>query len=479
MMNRSTLLLIGLLSVAGGAFAQTDRVISPNPNATPTQSDAATQVEAQGIGLNRESALQDALRAAIGKAVGVAVKSTTTVENFVVVQDAIATNSTGYIKSYEVVSEGNSTAGYQVTIRALVTLKALEADAVMLSKALGGVRWMVAYDPRTVSKEEKPLYDQAVERMNEFLAGKRYRYIEKSRFEALQNEAMNLGEEQNRGDSAGQLSYAQRLGMAAGAQFMLFISKINTSSRSEAFDTRTASRVSIEAKAFDNCTAEGLGTVVMDSDWAQAREGSQAQRTGLQGAVQGGMPRLLEMVNSYIGDWVNNGTPYELRFYGIGGFREFRDLRKKLTEDALYGGQLEVTSVDNYTRLNGTFRRQPSDMADRVLDAADEVPDLAAKRLDVKMMFGRQLNFAPTGTKVPGLPASAETSNAPAKKASPAIGPAKKAASVKASKATVKSKPKNPNQVPLFSKTTSSPKPVDKIPFDRKMEIVSSTPFCP
>lgn len=115
------------------------------------------------------------------------------------------------------------------------------------------------------------------------------------------------------------------------------------------------------------------------------------------------MPKLLEMVNTYIGDWVNNGTPYELRFYGVGTYRDFRDLRKKLTEDVLYGGQLEITSVDNYTRLMGTFKRQPSEMADRVLDAADEVPALAAKRLDVKLMFGRQLNFAPTGMKVPEL----------------------------------------------------------------------------
>ena len=50
-------------------------------------------VGAKGTGLNRADALQDALRNAVGMAVGVSLRSETKVENYMVISDAIASNS--------------------------------------------------------------------------------------------------------------------------------------------------------------------------------------------------------------------------------------------------------------------------------------------------------------------------------------------------------------------------------------------------
>ena len=160
-------------------------------------------------------------------------------------------------------------------------------------------------------------------------------------------------------------------------------------------------------KAFDNCTAEGLGSQSGSSAWEGARDANQATQTGVSAAVADAMPKLLELVNGYIGDWVNQGVPYEIRFYGLGSYRDLRQLRSTLQQDALFGGQMEMTSVEGYTRLNGTFKRKPEAMADRVLDAADAIPTLAARKVDVRLMFGRQLNFAPSAAKVPALDAMA------------------------------------------------------------------------
>ena len=394
-----------MLVASAGLLPGTSGIAIAQTQTPPAPAADDIVVEVKGIGIERKDAEQDALRAAIGKAMGVTLRSETTVENFVVVQDAIATHSEGYITGFEVLSEGMEPAGYTVSIRAKVSSKPLKADAALLAKSLGGIRWMVAYDPSQVPKDEIPLYDQTVERMNEYLASRKYRYIERGRFEALRKEANNMAQEQagQKDGETNTLTYAQQLGMLSGAQFILFIDKISASERTEAFDTRTASKMVISAKAFDNCTAEGLGTVLLEGDWQNAREPNEARRIGISTAVANQMPKLLEVVNSYIGDWVNNGTPYELRFYGTGGFRDLRDLRGKLQKDPLFGGQLEITAVQDYARLNGTFKRQPADMADRVLDLADEVPDLKAKRLDVKLIFGRQINFAPTGMVVPAL----------------------------------------------------------------------------
>lgn len=365
-----------------------------------TQIQAQTSiVTAKGTGLKREDALQDALRAAVSQAAGVALMSETKVENFMVISDAISTNTRGYISKYDMVKEVPFSDRFEVTVNATVSTEPIKADFQLLAKSVGGIRFLVMYDPRSVKKEEQANYDYAVEKINAQLASKRYRYIEKSRFDQLRREAMNIMQE---GDTAG-ISYVQQLGIMADAQFIIQVSGINANSRSEAFDTRTSSRVSIITKAYDNCTAEGLGTIALNSEWKSSRDAGDGLRAGIDDAVQRSVDNLLLTFTGYIGDWVNNGTPFELRFYQTGSFRDFRDLREKLKSDPAFGGQLEITSVNNYTKLNCTFKKKADDLADKVLDLSDQIPAFHAKRLDVKLIYGRQISFAPTGVTVPEL----------------------------------------------------------------------------
>lgn len=366
-------------------------------------------VTAKGTGIKRDDALQDALRAAVSQAAGVALMSETKVENFMVISDAISTNTKGYISKYEIVKEVPFSDRIEVTVNATVSTEPIKADFQLLAKSVGGIRFLVMYDPRTVKKEEQANYDYAVERINAQLASKRYRYIEKSRFDQLRREATNMMQESD----TGSLSYVQQLGLMADAQFIIQVSGINVNRRSEAFDTRTSSRVSVIAKAYDNCTAEGLGTIILDSDWRSTRDAGDGIRAGIDDAVQRSVDNLLLTFTGYIGDWVNNGTPFELRFYQTGTFRDFRDLREKLKSDPAFGGQLEITSVKNFTKLNCTFKKKADDLADRVLDLSDQIPAFHAKRLDVKLIYGRQISFAPSGVAVPELQNSTQAVKPP------------------------------------------------------------------
>jgi hypothetical protein len=322
-----------------------------------------TTVEATGQGLKREDAIQDALRAAVGQAVGVAVSSETKVENFMVLSDAISTKTEGYIASYKVMKETPFPDRYEVVVSAVVSLNPLKADINLLAKSIGGVRFLVMYDPRSLAKEDIENYDYATERINEALSKRKYRYIEKTRFDALKKESQGIGQES--GDFKEE-TYVQNLGFKADAQFIIRISKITVTSKSEAFDTRNSSKIIIEAKAYDNCTAEGLGTVIMESAWNSSRDAKGSVTAGITQAINDNVEKLLGVFNSYIGDWVNNGTPFELRFYASGSFRDFRDLRTKLKADANFGGQLEVVAFDNYSKLNCTFRKKPDELADVV-----------------------------------------------------------------------------------------------------------------
>jgi hypothetical protein len=367
-------------------------------NSSLQNDNSLREVEAKGVGLKRDDALQDALRNAVGQAAGVAISSETSMENFVVLKDAVSAKTEGYVASYSVVKEVPFPDRYEMTIRAKVSLNPLKADMQLLAKAIGGVRFLVMYDARKVKPEDKAIYDFAVERINEYLAERKYRYIEKERSAALLKEAQGIFQSEGN-----QESYVQHIGMKADAQFIILISNISTSSRSEAFDTRTAQKVIIEAKAYDNCTAEGLGTIALESDWKSGMDKQSVLYEGIREAVNKSITKLLYLFNSYIGGWVNNGTPFELRFYSIGTFRDFRTLRDKLLSDGRFGGNIEIVSFENYTKLNLTYKDRPDELAYKILDYADAIPEFKSKVLDVKLIYGRQINFAPQKVKVPEL----------------------------------------------------------------------------
>ncbi len=356
-------------------------------------------VEAKGTGVVRDDALHDALRNAVSQAVGVALSSQTEVENFMIIKDAISTNTTGYIQSYEVLNETKLQNGYELTVSATVSLSPLKADAQLLAKQIGGVRFLVMFDKRKVAPQDVGNFEYAVDKVNGYLSEKKYRYIEKSRFDRLQEEALGI----MKSTDTSTMSFVQKLGMMSGAQFIILIDDIRKSEKSEMFETRKTTKVVVEARVYDNCTAEGLGTVMLESDWNSGAGDDASVIGSIDQAIGNGFQKVLATFNSYIGDWVNNGAPYELRFYQVGTFRDFRDLRNSIKEASDFGGQLQITSVNDYTRLNATFKDLPDDVAFEILDYADAIPSFKDKKLDVLLIYGRQISFAPHNVVIPDI----------------------------------------------------------------------------
>ncbi|MEM0543733.1 hypothetical protein WFZ85_14005 [Flavobacterium sp. j3] len=353
-------------------------------------------VEAKGTGLNRTDALQDALRNAVSQAVGVNLRSETRVENYMIISDAIASNTSGYIKKYNILKEIPFPDRFEITIQAEVTTNSLEADFKLLSKTIGGVRFLVTVDPSVQNENEKKDLQLAVDKINSFLAERSYRYVDQSRLKTLQNERSNLMQ-----DSNPQLSYAQQLAVLTNAQFIILVSQLTTSEVKGAFDIVQGKKVGFQARAFDNCTGEGLGTITLESIPKSGTTTSTSQ--AINQAVDLNFSKLIGMFSSYIGNWINSGTPYELRFYNSGSFRDLRTLRTKLKADQSFGGDLEIVSANNYTKLICTYKDKADELADKILDYADEIPTLKKQLLDVKMIYGRQINFAPQSYIIPNL----------------------------------------------------------------------------
>lgn len=80
----------------------------------------AFAVPATGEGIDRQQALNSALRSAVEIALGTAIASDSIVESGVLVRDEIASHAKGYVSTYKVISEGILPDGYTITIDAKV-----------------------------------------------------------------------------------------------------------------------------------------------------------------------------------------------------------------------------------------------------------------------------------------------------------------------------------------------------------------------
>jgi len=369
---------------------------------TSLRSQSLHETEAKGSGLTKSDALQDALRNAVSQAAGVAILSETKVENYLIVSDAISSNTKGYIQSYNIIKETPFPDRFEVVVKAKVTTETIKADLQLLARQIGGMRFLVMPDPKETNEANLATLQIVSNKINEALSTKGCRYIERERFNSLKKEAIALMESSN----PEKLSYAQQLGMLSDAQFILIVSDLQKTSQPGAFDISKGDKYSFNVKVMDNCTGEGLGSLSFANTQA-----SKSAEDAIGKAVNEKFETLFGTITSYIGSWLNNGTPYELRFYQTGTYRDFRDLRKKLKEDASFGGEMEITSVLNYTKLNCTFKKRADDLADKLLDLADEIPTFKEQKLDVKHIFGRQISMAPQKYIIPNLPSKSLDTN--------------------------------------------------------------------
>ena len=89
-------------------------------------------IEKGNVGAARQLAIEEALRSAVEKGLGVFVSSESYVKNYQILEDKIYSKAEGYVKKYDVVSENQLGNRYRVTIRALVSLDALRDDLFAL-----------------------------------------------------------------------------------------------------------------------------------------------------------------------------------------------------------------------------------------------------------------------------------------------------------------------------------------------------------
>jgi len=337
-------------------------------------------VEVKGVGLNRSEALNDARRMAVGKAMGVSVKSETEVKNMVTIYDAISTQTSGWVTGEKIIKETPLSNSYEIELEATVSQKVLDEDVKSLAQWLGGMQFLVFYDPRELPKKDIALYQYAYDRFNEKLKSRQYRYVERMNFENLSTteEVKSLKEE------VSEFSYVQKLGATVKSEFILFIDKIEIRNYArEGF--APGYKVTINTRAYDNCTAEGFAPKVMEGS-SSIPDSATGVRSAIDEAINKYSESLFYEFNKYMGDWVSNGAVFEIRFYNY-AYEDLIPLKGKIKSDQSFGQQLSVNMETNYIKWNLTFNKTPDEMIDFFL--------INFPQLRVSNIYGRLITFKP------------------------------------------------------------------------------------
>lgn len=117
------LIFLTLLAIASPALCEDS---AADTRVVETTGMAA--IDEAGEAAARDAAIADALRKAVEQAVGTFVSSDTIVDNYEVLTDNVYTQSQGYIKSYTITNETQTSGLYQVQVRAEVSSGTLRSD---------------------------------------------------------------------------------------------------------------------------------------------------------------------------------------------------------------------------------------------------------------------------------------------------------------------------------------------------------------
>ncbi len=125
MKHLSSVLVASALMLSACAGSQQHLKTGKTVDGEVVEAEGMAPYRADDLPGTRAAALAAAQRAAVDLVVGVYVSASTRVEKAVAIEQNILTRSNGYVKRYEVLSEGRSDEWYKLKIRALVSTQEL------------------------------------------------------------------------------------------------------------------------------------------------------------------------------------------------------------------------------------------------------------------------------------------------------------------------------------------------------------------
>ena len=346
----------------------------------------------------REKALTNAYRAAVESGVGSMVESNSITQNFQLITDNIYSKSQGYVKSFDVVSEGMGDAPntYKVTIKAIVNMTQMGDDLRslgILQDIMGMPKIMSMIDEVSTSSgasvlSSDPSSSIAVE---EKLLKKGFELVDKEMVQKIRSKEMARMDELMENDDA--ISrIAKEAAEQYGAQYLLLgVANIEPYSDSGGMKTATSA---FKCKIVDTSTGEKLATTQKAETGAGTSWGSADMNAG----SRSGALVADTVIPMLIQNWSKRsqqGVVYIVKLYGVESYgNQGRKFMRAVESIPGVTGCVKRMWDANLKRLelDVTYKGGSADgLIDGIFEVSADIPGF--ENLDLEEQTGNNMNF--------------------------------------------------------------------------------------
>lgn len=244
-------------------------VIVSGGEGTEVLAEGVAAITASGaVDMARDQALRDALRKAVEQGVGTFIASETRVQNFQLLSDRIYSQASGYVSSYQILSETQEGSLYRVVIRARVKLDKIENDLAAIGILLaeqGRPRVMVLVkevsSPASFTVTDQMMSQELVETMFiDAFQSKGFPVVDAATVQR------NLNKEQLKKILEGDNATAVLLGLKTGAEIVVAGTYQRSNERKQVPYTGTIAdfyKFKLSARAINAASSEVLGSCAL------------------------------------------------------------------------------------------------------------------------------------------------------------------------------------------------------------------------
>ncbi|MCP4631698.1 MAG: hypothetical protein GY855_02135 [candidate division Zixibacteria bacterium] len=337
-------LVLFMIFIPALLFAQDDVTL---------QSTGMGVVVAGDTGKARDDAINDALRKSVEQAMGTMISAESIVENSMLIQDNIYSKTQGYVKSFEIVSEGlssNIPNVYEATITATVSEADIKSDLValgILMQRKGLPRMMVMIEEHNLTHHDyiRDGYDlnTAEQAIQEIFRDKGFRFVDQQT--AFQNIKKSSQSAAVRGDD----NAAAAIGNQSGAEVIITGKAI---SKKANVNASLGGMISIQA----NVNLRAIRTDNADIIGTAAKHAPQVHIDDVTGGVmsiqKATKAAAEELAGKIVATWsedLASGMRIEVTFHNVQSFSQLSDLKFVLQDYVR-----NVKSVDQRSFGGGT-----------------------------------------------------------------------------------------------------------------------------
>ncbi len=307
------LFLVSALALTACAGSKKDRLVKGKTlEGEVVEAEGSAPYNAADLAGTKAASLAAAQRAAIELVVGVYVSGRTRVDKAVAIEQNILTHSSGYIKRFEILSEGRSGEWYKTKIRALVSTKELreelESSGLLRQAAVGYPRVAVLLKEYVSEKESTD--GHAAQALSQALLNQGFKVVELPKSVSREEDPLEL---------------AKKLNHNLAEILITGFARAQSMSEEKRLGGMSSFRASINFRIIEVGTAEVIQTV---SEVASGLEGTRdiASQKALQAAAEQTVKQLASLPQE-----LAKRSHVDLSISGLKSFQALSDFEKALS----------------------------------------------------------------------------------------------------------------------------------------------------